>query len=147
MLHPYDPYESLEIYRRNYTEQAGNGTKVFKGGRSQRGYGHGIGNFIGSITRRAVPFLKTVGKQLLESGIGLASDVIGGKSFKESAIARGKNMAGMAFNTMREALSEGMSKKTSSSPARTPAKKRRKASKKPITKKRRKNDIFDKKQK
>lgn len=143
MLHPYDPYAQLEVYNQYYVEQVGSGTKVFKGRRIQRGYGSGIGSFIGSLTRGAAPFLKSVGKQLLKTGVGLASDVIGGKSFKDAALTRGKDMAGMAFEAIRDALSKGMSKKRTT--PRTPAKKRRKIDKKKkntVTKKR-KPDVFD----
>lgn len=68
MLHPYHPYASLDVYRQYYTEQGGSPTKVFKG-------------------RRVEPFLKTVGIQLLKTGIGLGSDVIGEKSFKDAALS------------------------------------------------------------
>lgn len=53
-----------------------------------------------------MPFYKSVGKQLFKSGIGLASDVIGGKSLKEADISRRKNVARIAFKDMRDAFSK-----------------------------------------
>lgn len=74
MLHPYDPCAMLDVCHQYYVEQNGSGTKVFKRRRIQCGYG--IGNFIGCLGRGAAPFLKSVRKQLLKTGMGIASDFI-----------------------------------------------------------------------
>ena len=70
-----------------YTQQVGGGG-VFSGGRTQSG--HGLSNFFGSLFRRAVPYLKKIGTQVLTSGARVASDMLGGQSFAESARARAR---------------------------------------------------------
>ena len=72
----------LESY---YINQAGSGG-VFVGGRGQ--LGHGIGSFFSGLFRQAAPYLKRIGGQVLKSGARVASDMLGGKSFSESARAR-----------------------------------------------------------
>lgn len=104
-LHPYDPYASLDVYHQYYTEQVGSGNQDFRGERIQNGYG--FGNSVGSLAGGAAPLLQSVGKPLLKTVISMAPDVIRGKSIKDAALTRGQDMAGMAFNIMRNALSEG----------------------------------------
>jgi hypothetical protein len=60
-----------------------------------RQYGYGLGSIFRTIGRTVVPFLKplakTVGKNLLKTGVNIASDVLDGQgTIKQSLFARGK---------------------------------------------------------
>jgi len=59
---------------------------VFQGSRGQRG--HGFGSVLSGLFRSAMPMLKRIGKQALTTGAYIASDMLGGKKFNESAQAR-----------------------------------------------------------
>lgn len=66
-------------YEKYYSQQAGSGIGViYKGAPYQRG--HGIGSFLGGLFRSIIPLLssgaKTVGKEVLRSGVGLISDMV-----------------------------------------------------------------------
>ncbi len=69
-----------------YVNQAGGSMPVFQGSRGQRG--HGFGSVLSGLFRSAVPMLKRIGKQALTTGAYIASDMLGGKKFDESARAR-----------------------------------------------------------
>lgn len=80
-----DRYD-LESY---YVNQAGSGIgSVFAGSRTQ--VGHGFGSFMGGLFRKAVPYLKRIGTSVLKGGAQVASDMLAGKPFNESARARTK---------------------------------------------------------
>src|SRR6266516_3839057 len=68
-----------------YVNQAGGSLPVFHGSRGQRG--HGFGSGLSGLFRSAVPMLKRIGKQALTTGAYIASDMLGGKKFDESARA------------------------------------------------------------
>ena len=67
-----------------YYSQTGRGYPVYIGGMR----GAGLGSVLSGLFRSAVPLLKKGGKVLLKeglsSGLHVAQDVIGGKSFKNS---------------------------------------------------------------
>lgn len=69
-----------------YVNQAGGELPIFQGSRGQRG--HGFGSVLSGLFRSAVPMLKRIGKQALTTGAHIASDMLGGKNFSESARAR-----------------------------------------------------------
>jgi hypothetical protein len=69
-----------------YVNQAGGSLPVFQGARGQRG--HGFGSVLSGLFRSALPMLKRIGKQALTTGAYIASDMLGGKKFDESAKAR-----------------------------------------------------------
>jgi len=78
---------SRNLYEEYYSRQNGGEIPVFAGSKFQRG--HGLGSILGGFFRRLVlPFLKTNSKTMLENamktGMDVASDVIDGKSFKNS---------------------------------------------------------------
>lgn len=77
---------SKGMFEDYYVNQAGNGMPVFQGARGQRG--HGFGSVLGGLFRSAMPMLKRIGKQGLLTAASIASDVLGGKSFGESARMR-----------------------------------------------------------
>ena len=69
-----------------YVNQAGGSLPVFQGSRGQRG--HGFGSVLSGLFRSAVPMLKRIGKQALTTGAYIASDMLGGKNFNDSARSR-----------------------------------------------------------
>ena len=66
-----------------YVNQAGGALPVFQGSRGQRG--HGFSSVLSGLFRSAVPMLKRIGKQALTTGAYIASDMLDGKKFNESA--------------------------------------------------------------
>lgn len=75
------PYECY------YQHQAGSGVGlVYKGVAHQRG--HGIGSFLGGLFRSVLPLIsngaKVVGKEALNAGVGLLSDMVSTKPLNES---------------------------------------------------------------
>ena len=87
MLVPYYPDESKETYHNYYVNQAGRGFGVFEGSTIQRG--HGIGNLLRGLAKSTLPLLKQgekrLGKQLLNTGVGIVKDVMDGRNFSDSA--------------------------------------------------------------
>lgn len=84
----YTPQDTFICpYEHYYSKQAGSGINViYKGALHQRG--HGIGSFLGGLFRSVLPLLtsgaKVIGKEALNSGIGLLSDVVASRPIKES---------------------------------------------------------------
>lgn len=81
-------------YEHYYSHQAGSGIGiVYKGVPHQRG--HGIGSFLGGLFRSVFPLLssgfRTVGKEALNAGVGLLSDMINSHPMDESIKHRFKN--------------------------------------------------------
>jgi hypothetical protein len=81
-------------YKRQYKSvtpqlQYGHGMPVFHGVYDQRG--HGLGSFLGSLAKKAMPLLKMVGKRALGTGLQIAQDVIKGRNIKQSIQHRGKD--------------------------------------------------------
>lgn len=87
MTVPYVLDSSASHYKHYYSNQAGGGLSVFRGKTIQNG--SGIGSVFSKVFKGISPVLKqlakTSGKQLLKSGTKIASDVISGKSFSQSA--------------------------------------------------------------
>ena len=81
------PHESY------YMRQIGHGSPYLSGAAYQKGYG--LGGIFSSIAKTIMPLIKssakTVGKQVLRSGVGFASDVLKGKNAKQAAIDRAKS--------------------------------------------------------
>ena len=87
-----------KAYENYYLSQVGHGMPYFAGARVQQGYG--LGNLFSSIAKSVLPLVKkgakTLGKQVLQSGVEFASDVLHGKNAKQAAIdqarAAGSNL-------------------------------------------------------
>lgn len=80
-------------YQHYYSHQAGSGIGViYKGAPFQRG--HGIGGFLGGLFRSVLPLLssgaKVIGKEALNAGVGLLSDMITARPLEESVQNRFK---------------------------------------------------------
>ena len=77
-----------KAYENYYLSQVGHGMPYFAGARVQQGYG--LGNLFSSIAKSVLPLVKkgakTLGKQVLQSGVEFASDVLHGKNAKQAAI-------------------------------------------------------------
>ena len=87
-----------KVYEKYYLSQVGHGMPYFSGARIQQGYG--LGNFFSSIAKSVLPLVKSrakaIGKQVLQSGVDFASDVLSGKNAQQTAIdgakAAGSNL-------------------------------------------------------
>ena len=71
-------------YENYYVGQVGRGHPVFTGARTQRGYG--LGGILGGLFRSAMPLIKqgakTLGREALRTGVGIAQDAMEGKDIK-----------------------------------------------------------------
>lgn len=81
-------------YEHYYKHQAGSGVGViYKGAPHQRG--HGIGSFLGGLFRSVLPLLsngaKVIGREALNAGVGLLSDMVSAKPLDESVTNRFKD--------------------------------------------------------
>lgn len=135
--------DDQRFYEDYYSNQAGNGLGFYSG-RSviPRQRGEGIGNFLRSAGKVLKPLLasgaKAVGRNLLDSGVGLIKDVIGGKSFKEAGKARlkegGQNilsdLTSSVFGSAKKSPSRAKKRRATSSRVKKGTKKRRVVSKK-----------------
>ena len=81
-----------KAYENYYLSQVGHGMPYFAGARVQQGYG--LGNLFSSIAKSVLPLVKkgakTLGKQVLQSDVDFASDVLQGKNVKQAAIDQAK---------------------------------------------------------
>lgn len=136
------PYEcNLSRFEDHYVNQAGNGLAYYRGQPSQKGYG--IGGWFKNLFRTALPLLakgaKSVGKEVLRTTSHIASDVLEGQNFQESAEKRAKEagqlLAKKAINKANDMLGKGIGYK----------RKRRHQKRVTLTKvrKQKRRDIFD----
>ena len=81
---------SSAMYEDYYVNQSGSGLPVFQGARGQ--LGHGLGSILSGFFRSAMPVIKSglaaFGKQALRTGAQIASDMLEGQSFSDSARKR-----------------------------------------------------------
>lgn len=87
----YKPTTTNCPYEHYYSHQAGSGIGViYKGVPYQRG--HGIGSFLGGLFRSILPLLssgaRVIGKEALNTGVGLLSDMVGSRPMEESIKSR-----------------------------------------------------------
>ena len=113
MMHLYDPTKSSSFYKDYYEQQVGNGLAVFRGATVQRG--HGIGGFFSNLLKGALPMIKsgakTLGKELLKTGMEISGDLIGGKSFNDSAKERFSNSGQQMVKQISSMLGNGKRKR------------------------------------
>ena len=76
--------ENRRYYKQEqyYADQCGNGMNVFQENRGQRG--HGLGSVLSGLFRSALPMIKNFGKQALQTGLNVATNVVEGTSFRYS---------------------------------------------------------------
>lgn len=108
---PYNIESSSSTFDNYYQKQAGGYLPIFRGKTIQRG--SGIGGVFSRMFRGILPMIKegakTAGKQLLSSGVKIATDLIDGKNLAESAKKNltegGKQLIGnltQAFNNPKK---------------------------------------------
>ena len=105
-----------------YVNQAGRGLPHFVGGEYQRG--HGLGTVLSGYLKSAIPLLpeemmRTLKRKALTAGLGVATDVLGGKKLKSAMKDRALDVIGMTKNTrptgVRKHIKRRMRRKTVSS--------------------------------
>ena len=74
--------ENRSYYEQYYANQCGNGMNVFQGARGQRG--HGLGSMLSGLFRSALPMIKNFGRNALQTGLNVATDVVEGTNFRDS---------------------------------------------------------------
>ena len=114
-------YCDTKAYENYYLSQVGDGGPYFSGGHYQQGYG--LGNILSAISKTVMPLIKSgakaIGKQVLRSGVGFASDVLQGKNAKQAAIDRAKTASSSL-------LQQAVAPKRKRKPVRVQKKRRRK---------------------
>ena len=122
------------VYKNYYLNQAGHGIPVYKGSGLQRG--HGLGSILGGLLRSAAPLMKsaakTIGREALNFGVGLAKDALSGEDVKTSAEKRGRLLGTNLLDSVVQPQQRSKKRKTVGNKRRQP---------KP-NKKRRQEDIF-----
>lgn len=103
----YNILSSNQDYNAYYKSQAGGNLPYFTGSTIQSG--HGIGSMLAKVFKGTVlPMMKqgakTVGKELLNTGLSVASDVISGKNFKSSAKRNLQNSGKTLLNNLTNSL-------------------------------------------
>ena len=73
--------ENRSYYEQYYANQCGNGMNVFQGARGQRG--HGLGSMLSGLFRSALPMIKNFGRNALQTGLNVATDVVEGTNFRD----------------------------------------------------------------
>ena len=86
MRKPFGCDASRALYEDYYTRQTGGEVPAFYCARTQRG--HGLGSILGGLFRRALPLLSSEGQILGQQAMNVASDMIDGKLFQDSAKSR-----------------------------------------------------------
>ena len=140
-------------YASYYKHQIGGsgGIDVYSGALSQRG--HGIGGILGGLLRGITPMFKTlgssVGKSLLNVGLGTLDDVLSGQrvgqSLKRRSVAAGKGLLNRGAQGLLNKTQPANQKrrKRSTAPRRKPEKQRGRGQKQKVrSRKRTKSDIF-----
>jgi hypothetical protein len=116
-----------------YSQQSGGGDFYFKGPSYQRG--HGLGGLFGKLFRTAIPVFrntvspilkrgaKAVAREALNTGVGVASDLLDGGSLQDSVERRGQIAAQRLMQKGAAKMNAMLNQPTRRS---TPARKRRK---------------------
>jgi hypothetical protein len=103
MKKPYCCESSRHMFDQYYSQQqkGGGDFPVYVGRYRQRG--HGLGNIIGSLFRRILPYLKAFAPIALRTGANIVEDVSKGKSWKDSAMDRvPETISKVAFGNMKQ---------------------------------------------
>lgn len=135
MRKPYCCEASQHLFNQYYNHQqkGGGDFPVYVGRARQRG--HGIGDIFKSIWRFLFPVVKTLAPHALRAGANIVDDVSSGNTWKNSTFKHGPSV----LSQIPDAISAGVAARNAQSGSGY--RKRKKASKRRITK-RRKQDIF-----
>ena len=105
-----------------YLSQVGHGMSYFAWARVQQSYG--LGNLFSSIAKSVLPFVKkgakTLGKQVLQSGVEFASDVLHNKNVKQAAIDQAKTAGSNLLQVVQQKI-----RKRKAAPRKVQKKKRK----------------------
>ena len=83
MKRPYCCDASRAMFQQYYSDQQkGHGMPVYVGASTQRG--HGLGNMIGSLFRRLLPYIQRGASAALRTGAQVSDDVRGLKTITEA---------------------------------------------------------------
>ena len=124
-----------ELYEKYYTNQNGGALPAFHGTRIQRGYGLGgiLRGMFNWLFPHAKTATKTIGNEVLRTGVGVAQDVIQGQDFQSSIKSRAANsvrgLAKRAINGNKSQTGGGkksIKRKTSDTSVSSPAARRKK---------------------
>ena len=74
--------ENCSYYEQYYANHCKSGMNVFQGARGQRG--HGLGSVLSGLFGNALPMIENFGKQALQTGFNVATDVVEDTSFRDS---------------------------------------------------------------
>lgn len=104
---PLNDADWAAFYMSKINHQKGHGIdSVFEGMQYQRG--HGLGSFFKGLFKMLVPVgkkvVKSVGKEALKAGAGIAGDIAQGENFKESLKRRGIRAASNLGDQAAKAL-------------------------------------------
>ena len=98
MKKPYCCESSRHLFDQYYSQQQRGGGEfpVYVGRYRQRG--HGLGNILGSLFRRILPYFKSFAPHALRAGANIVEDVSRGKTWKNAAMDRGtESISRIAF--------------------------------------------------
>ena len=110
MLVPFDMADPslFKYYDDYYRKQHGNGGYAVHRGRTQRG--NGLGGMLKSGLSAILPMLKSgaksIGKSLLNTGIGIAQDALEGKDVGASSTKRFKRSASSLLRDLSSTLGD-----------------------------------------
>jgi hypothetical protein len=114
---------SPELYKHYYLNQAyqKGGGSYFAGRLFQKGHGQrggGIGNFFGSLFKKALPFLtnasKQIGRAALQTGANVLADTASGQRFQDSLQNRVRETGVQLKRDMSNRLRNAISSQTGS---------------------------------
>lgn len=126
-------------YSEYYNSQFGRGGGFYSGRVFQSG--HGLGGALLGLMRSATPLLKTVGKNLLRAGVGVANDLMaGGTSFQKSVKNRGLDALKRVTGDL---MTDGKKKSRAQAAGRVTKRRRTSPQQGSGRRKRHKSDIFD----
>ena len=137
---PLRPRDNMKMYEDYYVNQAGGNFPVFSTPNANQ-RGHGLGNIFSSIGRAILPIFKsktfrTIGKNVLNSGINFADDMIKGNDAKKSAVKRSREMGSNLLKAASRLIPPG-------EPNKKRARKRKPLIPKRRRRKRLQKDIFE----
>jgi len=101
-----------DVYYRFYKSQTGSGyahpgIDIYRGPIYQRG--NGLGSIFSSFARWLTPLftsnaVKSIGRQLLAGGVNLGGDILGGETFGNSLVKRGRESGSEILNQVASTL-------------------------------------------
>ena len=106
--------DTTKLQHDYYMDQVGGGLPHFIGAENQRG--HGLGTVISGVLKQALPLLRSsfaqaVKRKALKAGLGVAGDLLRGKSLKTAVKNRALETIGFATDTYNSQSKQAKNKK------------------------------------